>query len=131
MSVVNVPLVAASGLLLLTAVVHSGLGEVLIFRKLREGGVVPTRAAPPLQSRNVRILWASWHLVSVFGLVLTAAVYRSGIGQAVTGPWLLRAIAIACFTGGALVLLGTRGRHPGWIALSAAAILVLDGLGSS
>ena len=31
---------------------------------------------------------------------------------------------IACFAGGMLVLLGTKGRHPGWISLSLASALI-------
>ena len=51
----------------LTGVAHSFLGERLIFRHLRSGGLIPTLAAPPLRERHIRILWATWHLGSVFG----------------------------------------------------------------
>ena len=53
----------AAGLLaLITGVVHSVFGEILIFRHLRSGGLVPAMGAPPLRERNVRIIWATWHL---------------------------------------------------------------------
>lgn len=60
-------LATAAGLAVLIGIVHSFLGERLIFRKLRDGSFVPDREAPPLSARNVRILWATWHLASVFG----------------------------------------------------------------
>lgn len=114
---------AASIILTLTAVVHSVIGEVMIFHKLRDGGLVPTLGAPPLKVRNVRILWASWHLTSIFGLVFALVLYRVGMGVPLSTAELVDAVAIACFAGGLLVLIGTKGRHPGWVALSLAAAL--------
>lgn len=116
--------VLASVVLLLTALVHSLLGELMIFRKLSGGRLVPALAAPPLEPRNVRILWATWHLASVFGLVLALIVYRIGVGAPLGTAGLLRATAVACAIGAGLVLVGTRGRHPGWVSLSIAAALV-------
>lgn len=48
--------IAAGVIALITGVVHSALGEMLIFRKLRNGGLVPTTSAPPLGERNVRMI---------------------------------------------------------------------------
>ena len=60
------PLLAGASLLaILTGVVHSLLGERLIFRHVRSKSVVPSLPAPPLQARHIRILWATWHLASV------------------------------------------------------------------
>lgn len=117
-------LIAASFILLLTAVAHSILGEIMIFRKLSDGRVVPSMSAPPLKERNVRILWASWHLTSIFGLVFALAVFKVGVGAPLSVHELICSIAIACFAGGMLVLLGTKGRHPGWISLSLASALI-------
>lgn len=66
----------AAGLAVLTGIVHSALGELLIFRHLRNGTLVPTQDAPPLRSRNVRIIWATWHLASVFGWAFAAILAR-------------------------------------------------------
>ncbi len=120
------PLYATAGVLaLVTGVVHSVLGERLIFRHLRSGGLVPTKDAPPLRERNIRILWATWHLGSVFGwafagvlLYLASAPPDASLATAV-----VRAIVFAHAGGAVLVLVGTRGRHPGWIALLAVAVL--------
>jgi hypothetical protein len=114
---------AAGTLLALTGVVHSILGEVMIFRKLSNKSIVPNQSAPPLSARNIRILWASWHLISIFGWVFAAILIKAGGNSAPNMDWLANAIAGACLAGGLLVLTGTRGRHPGWIALTLAAAL--------
>ena len=65
-------LAAAAVLSVVTGVVHSVLGEWLMFRHLRQGTLVPQLGAPPLRARNIRILWATWHLASVFGWAFAA-----------------------------------------------------------
>jgi hypothetical protein len=108
----------AAGLLAAaTGIVHSVLGERLIFRHLRAGAVVPTRAAPPLRERHVRILWATWHLGSVFGWAFAAMLLWLAFEPVPTEERIVAAIVGAHLGGSALVLLATRGRHPGWIAL--------------
>ncbi len=114
---------AASILLIFTGIAHSIIGEIMIFRKLSKGHVIPTQSAPPLKERNIRILWASWHLTTVFGFVLAAILYKLGNNDLPNMDWLSTAIAVACLAGGLLVLIATKGRHPGWIALTLASIL--------
>lgn len=115
---------AIAALLALTALAHSVLGEVLVFRLLRHGGIVPRASAPPLRSRHLEILWASWHVVSVLGLVFAAIELRRGLGHELDPAWLTTAMATGCLISSGLVLVGTRGRHPGWLALAAAALLL-------
>jgi hypothetical protein len=106
-----------------TGVAHSVLGECLIFQRLRVGSVVPAAAAPPLRERHVRILWATWHLASVFGWAFAWLLFRLAQGRPMSSS-LVAGAAGAAYVGGAiLVLVGTRGRHPGWIALAAVAAL--------
>ena len=118
-------LVAAGVLALVTSVVHSVLGERLIFRHLRRSGVVPSVAAPPLDGRNIRILWATWHLASVFGVAFAGVLLQlaPADGDRAVHAVVLRAIVFANLGGALLVLIGTRGRHPGWIALLLIAVL--------
>lgn len=124
-------LAMASALALLTSLVHSALGEMLIFRHLRRGTLVPGLDAPPLRSRNVRILWATWHLASVFGCAFAAALAMLAFAPDAEARKVLLAAALAAHAGGALlVLVGTRGRHPGWIALGVIAGLVATALGA-
>lgn len=123
-------LLLASGLAVLVGLVHSLLGEYLIFRHLRRGSLVPALDAPPLRARHVRILWATWHLGSVFGWAF-AAVLLLLARQPEASPthWVLGATVGAYAVGACLVLVGTRGRHPGWIALAVVAVLVWLAMG--
>ena len=115
------PLLATAAVLaLVTGVVHSFLGERLIFRHLRTSSIVPTLPAPPLQNRHVRILWATWHLASVLAWALAGLIWQlaSNPESALSARSILVASAAGFIAGSLLVLFATRGRHPGWIALA-------------
>ena len=104
--------------------VHSVLGEHLIFRRMRQGSLIPTHGKPVLHERHVRILWASWHVVTLFGWAMGAVLLQRATTDTPLDPWLAQSIAASMFGGSLLVLIGTRGRHPGWIGLLAVALLV-------
>ena len=118
-------LVAAGSVALLTALVHSVLGEMLIFRHLRTKGLVPTMTAPPLTERHVRILWATWHLASLFGFSIAAVLLQMAFTDSERSlrVVVLLAVIFAHMGGAILVLVSTKGRHPGWIALLLIAVL--------
>jgi hypothetical protein len=122
-------LFCAALVLLMVGTIHSILGEWLIFRHLRTGGMVPAAAAPPLRERHVRILWASWHIVSVLGWAFAAVLLRMAFPSEpqILQVFVQNAIVISLALSALLVLAGTRGRHPGWIGLLAAAVLVAVG----
>lgn len=116
-----------AGLLsVVVAAVHSVLGERWIFRRLRRGGVVPTDGGTVLREPHVRILWASWHILSVFGLVLAALLFVQSVHPGPT--WIPLAIALAMTIASALVYFGTRGKHLGWVGLLGVAVLTVLGL---
>jgi hypothetical protein len=100
---------------------------MLIFRKLRKGTIIPNQAAAPLELRNVRILWATWHLASAFGVGFAAILFfmanRDSAPDAATAWTLIVSFA----AGSLLVLVATRGRHPGWIALLIVSVLTYLG----
>ena len=118
-------LATAAVLATVTGVVHSVLGERLIFRHLRASTLVPSLPAKPLQGRHVRILWATWHLASVLAWAFAALLWMLATHpEAVLSSRSILAAATAAFLAGALlVFVGTRGRHPGWVALAAVGIL--------
>ena len=121
----NTYFVAAAATAFGVGLVHSVLGEKLIFQRLRRGGgLVPTHGGNVLGEGHVRIIWASWHLVTVFGWCMAAVLLRLALPAAPEGPtgFDVHAIALAAFTGAALVFVGTRARHPGWIGLLAIAV---------
>lgn len=119
--------VAAAAIAFVVGLVHSVLGEILVFGRLRQGArLVPTNGGNVLGERHVRILWASWHIVTVFGWCLGAVLLRLALPAApqdVIG-FVLQAIALATLAAAALVLFGTRAKHPGWAGLLAIAVCV-------
>ena len=115
-------LIAAGLLMVLIGIAHSVIGEILIFRQLRAGTIVPLLAPAPLRERHLRILWANWHLCSVLGWGLAALLIVIAMAPDLPAQALhIRIIAIVTFAGSALVLYATRGRHPGWLGLLIAA----------
>lgn len=117
-------LLAAAVLMILIGIAHSVIGEILIFRQLRAGTIVPLLAPPPLRERHLRILWANWHLTSALGWGLAALLILVAVAPDPSSYALqVRIIAVATLAGSLLVLYATRGRHPGWIGLLVAAVL--------
>lgn len=122
----NAYLIAAAVVVALTGLAHSVGGEWMIFRALRRQGLVPSGGAPVLRGFQTRILWANWHLVTVLGWAIAAllAWLAQPSAQAASAGVIEAVLAAALAAGSGLVLLSNRGRHPGWIALGAAAVLV-------
>ena len=126
----NLYFVAAGALTLVIGLVHSVLGERLIFRRMRGQGVIPTQGGTVLREPHVRILWATWHAVSLLGwsvaamLVWLAQPANGHLGLPFVGP----VMAAGLVSSALLVLVATKGRHAGWIGLLAAGGLVVAGL---
>lgn len=116
----NLYLVLASFLTVLVGVIHSVLGEKLIFSQLRSGQIVPTNITFPLKERHIRIIWATWHIVSLFGFGIAALLYWLSLPSTVIpiGHTLKMAIAIPMFLSSLLVFWSTKAKHPGWVGLS-------------
>lgn len=123
----NMLFVLAAGVLALVGLAHSVLGELLVFRALRTEGVVPTAGRPVLREHQVRILWGTWHLVTVLGWALSALLWRLGTapwGDAALSAWVADVAGVATLASGVLVFYATDGRHPAWVPLLAVAALV-------
>ena len=123
----NTWLIGAAGLSVLIALAHSVLGEQRIFRHLRRSGqIVPTEGGTLLPEFQVRILWATWHMLSVMGLGMAAVLFwlAQPAAQAASSGRVEWCVALAMAVTGLLVLVSNRGRHPAWLALFAAAALV-------
>lgn len=121
----NIMLMLAGIIALLVGLIHSFLGEVLIFKKLRNSGLIPTQAAPPLQARNIRILWATWHLASIFGWAFAGMLFALAWNVDSMHKIVSQATVFAFLGGALLVLVSTKGKHPGWAGLLAVAVLVV------
>lgn len=109
----------ASILCFIVALIHSVLGEILVFKRMRTKGLVPTEAHPILKERHVRILWASWHIVTIFGWGFGAILLLRAQSNsfATIEYYVLNIIVISMFISGLLVLYSTKARHPGWVGL--------------
>ncbi|MEM7482334.1 MAG: hypothetical protein AAF481_14250 [Acidobacteriota bacterium] len=119
------PLLSIAGILALgLGIVHSALGEVLLFRRMRRGRLVPSDGGTVLRARHVRILWATWHGLTVFGWAFGAILFRLATPGGASQGFVETVIAFAMLATSLLVLYGTKGRHPGWIVLLAIAFLV-------
>ena len=118
----NTWLVVATVLAVLVGLIHSVLGEVLIFQRQPRDAHGRRRLQRPFD-----ILWACWHIATVFGLALAAVLWQLALlpESFVLRGFLLNAVAAAYAVSGLLVLVGTRGRHPGWAGLGTVAVLVL------
>lgn len=109
---------------LVTGAIHSVLGEVLIFRHLRKDGFTPSLGAPPLRERNIRIIWATWHVATLLGWAFAGILLRMAFPSGNVGSIITTTMFFAYLGSGLLVLIATKGRHPGWIALSVVAGLI-------
>lgn len=117
-------LMLAGILAIIVGLVHSVLGEIMIFNRMRRGTLIPTDGGERLRERHVRILWASWHLVTVFGFALAALLLRLWQAPSLpVAPYLIGTISLATLAAALLVLIATNGRHPGWLGLLGVAAL--------
>ena len=119
-------------LCLVLGIAHSFLGEFLIFKdKRRKGSVIPSKRSEGLRQRHLRIIWATWHLGSVFGWCLGAILIKVSIAQSRLNvsfiEFIVHAMIFAMLTTSFLVLVATKGKHPGWIVSLVIAILLWMG----
>ncbi|XCF05347.1 hypothetical protein ABI125_11490 [Tamlana crocina] len=110
--------------------VHSILGEVLIFRNLRKSKeIIPTIAKSKLKERYLRIIWATWHLTSLFGwcigAILLKVANKYNIQTNELLQFILTSTTITMFCSSLLVFIATKGKHLGWAILLIIGIFTL------
>ncbi len=126
----NTYLFIAGTMCFLLGITHSVLGEYLIFNSKRiKGKLVPSKKSEELKERHLRILWATWHLASVFGWCIGAILIRISILENPRDTelinFILQLIMYTMALTSLLVLIGTKGKHPGWIVLLLIGIILL------
>ena len=122
--------IAAGCLVFIIGLTHSVLGEIRIFRRMRRrGGLIPTEGSPILMEGYVRILWASWHIVTVFGWGLGVILLRLSFpsSEHTLQEFVLNTTLFSMLTAALIVLVGTKGKHPAWLGLLGVAILLWIG----
>jgi hypothetical protein len=122
----NSMLVAAAIVLVIVGIVHSVLGEVLIFRLMRERRIIPTNGRPILKERHVRILWATWHLPSILAVMSSTMLWKLAELSELNpmNLFVKNSICVAMVLSSLMVLVATKARHPGWIGLGLVAVLI-------
>ena len=128
--IINSYYAGAGAIAVIVGVVHSVLGEFLIFSGFRQGGIVPTGADSGLRERQVRILWATWHLPTIFAFLIGAVLMQFSFSpvQLESDRFVVRAIIASAGLSSFIVLFATKGRHPGWVGLLTIAVVAWLGL---
>jgi len=122
----NTLLFLAGVISILVGLIHSVLGEILVFKNLRNGTVIPTVGKPLLRERNIRIIWASWHIVTIFGWAFGGLLLKLSFSTdevIASNGFIINLIAYSMFASSVLVLIATKAKHPGWIGLLSVAVL--------
>jgi hypothetical protein len=110
---------AAAGVVFLTGIVHSYLGERFVLLPLDRRRDLPAILGSDLHTkRTLRFVWhlltVAWWGLGIIILQLARHDHAASIGATITAT-----------AGGsaALAFVVSRGRHPGWVAFLAAALL--------
>ena len=116
-------LVGSAAVLAVTVLVHSIGGEVLLFRRQDRWRELPRAFGTDALAKQ--ILRATWHIASLFGVVFVAVLFRASRLAALSEAdrFAVTAIAASSIASAVLVLVLTRARHPGWVALAVAGVL--------
>ena len=121
----NYALFAAGILAILVGLIHAILGEILIFKRLRKNSIVPNVTRSILHTRHISIIWATWHIATLFGWSIAGVLILFSLNTQISDTFasVIHFIAFGMLASSCLVLFATKGKHPGWIGLLAVAIL--------
>ena len=117
----EIGLLAAAALLVLTGLAHSVLGERYILMRLFRRDNLPRLFGGDWFTR--RTLRFAWHLTSVAWFGFAALLVLLAAGAAPGRNVLLAAIAVTFLVTSAITALASRGRHLAWPAFLAVAVL--------
>ncbi len=125
---------AAGLLLFVTAVAHSVPGEIFVLRpmervrgfpRLTPWIVVPLPGTPASEALAKQAVRFGWHLPSIMGCTFGLILFRYGslthLGAGERS--VTRTIALSLLACAGVVFATTRGKHPGWAAFLATAVL--------
>lgn len=117
----QIGLVVAGGLTVLTAIAHSVLGERYILVRLFRRADLPRLFGSDWFTR--RTLRFAWHLTSVAWCGFGALLLVLAPGRVLDPVPILRVIAVTFLCGAALTAFSTRGKHLAWPVFLAIAAL--------
>ena len=116
----NSLLLAAALIAIATVLVHSILGEWLIIGRLQAKLLPSVRGSRTITLRTLRF---AWYITTVLGLGI-ALILLHQAKLAAPDVFVLRCLMLTFFASFLVALLGSRARHPSWIAFIAMAVLV-------
>lgn len=117
-------LLAASVVSAALGIAHSVIGDLLIFKPLRQKQTENADALRILSRRRWDALWSTWHLLTIFGLGFAAVLFVLAGNSAAPLQDLRLPLAVTFLAGTVFWIYGTRGKHPAWIVLLILAALV-------
>ena len=119
----------AGTLAFVVGLAHSLLGERLVFSRMRVAGFIPTNGGTVLRERHVRILWATWHVVTAMGWCIAALLVWLSLSSPnhVARSVIVPLVIASMLASSLLVFVGTKGKHPGWAGLLGVAALAAVG----
>lgn len=121
----NSYLLIASIITFLLGLVHSVLGEIMILRHLPNvEGFPPIAKSKRLPKWTIRI---TWHITTILGWAIAIILaYFSQYNPLDNNQlFIIKVLDIAFFASFVVSLIGTRARHPSWIAFLILALLCL------
>ena len=130
----NLYLLASAVLMVGLAVVHSVLGEIKIFRHIKDPDELPHLKGFPLIRKNdyaakltIRMVW---HLITVMALALTAILFHLSLLPSLTGSevCIVKIIGASMFASFIVSLIISKGSHVAWIAFLLIGTLCIMGV---
>ena len=124
----NPYLVAASALCAVGAVIHSVLGERLIFGPLFKRELPPLQGSEAFMKQDLRTFWHGFSILLLgFATVLGIAATLDPLEG--SGRWMVGIIQwTALMPLAVYALIQTRGRHFAWVIFALASLLIWLGL---
>ncbi|MEQ1670430.1 MAG: hypothetical protein ABL893_06200 [Hyphomicrobium sp.] len=117
-------LLAASVAAAVLGIAHSIIGDLLIFKPLRQKQAENDDALRILSRRRWAAIWSTWHLLTIFGFGIAGVLFVLALNPAATYPDLKLPLVAAFAIGGVFWVYGTAGKHPAWIILLGIAALL-------
>ena len=126
----NMYLLIASCLTLILALAHSVLGELKIFKHLKDEGLPVVQGIPMMwktdgfAKRTIRFVW---HVTSIFGIGFASVLaYFSHLPSlSVTDIAVVKIIAGAMLLSGLVTVLLSKGSHLGWVLFFAVGVFCM------
>ncbi len=119
----NIALLIAGLTSIIVGTTHSVLGERTVLKELKHASIDPRFEDIPISETSKHILWATWHIASIFGWLTGVTLIGVATNAIVIPSVLISCIAVSMASCGALVLTATKAKHPGWLGLFLVAIL--------